>query len=99
MGLLSSIELPRWLMIGGASLIATGSRVAFSRNREVAPNPESPPEPRPKMPPLPRLLDSSSHKGGGCPRGRRALAALVRLSIPLITSVHASLYENSGLFL
>jgi hypothetical protein len=81
MGLLSSIELPHWLMIGGA------------------PNPESPPEPRPKMPPLPRLLDSSSHKGGGCPRGRRALAALVRLSIPLITCVHASLYENSGLFL
>jgi hypothetical protein len=28
MGLLSSIELPHWLMIGGASLIATGSRVS-----------------------------------------------------------------------
>jgi hypothetical protein len=47
MGLLSSIELPHWLMIGGASLIAMGSLgLAFSRNREVATNPESPPEPR-----------------------------------------------------
>jgi len=66
MGLLSSIELPHCLMIGGASLIAMGSLgLAISRNREVATNPESPPELRSKMPPLPRLLDSSSHKGGG----------------------------------
>jgi hypothetical protein len=32
--------------------------LAFTRNKEVATNPE----PRPKMLPLPRLLDSSSHK-------------------------------------
>jgi hypothetical protein len=34
MGLLSSIELPHWLMIGGAILIAMGvlSRLAFTRN-------------------------------------------------------------------
>jgi hypothetical protein len=66
MDLLSSIELPHWLMIGGAILIAMGFLgLAFTRNKEVATNPESPPEPRPKMAPLPRLLDSSSHKGNG----------------------------------
>ena len=61
MGLLSSIELPHWLMIGGAILIAMGFLgLAFARNKEVATNPDSePPEPRSKMPPLPRLLDSS----------------------------------------
>jgi hypothetical protein len=64
MGLLSSIELPLWLMIGGAILIAMGFvGLAFTRNKEVATNPDSPPVPRPKMPPLPRLLDSSSKKG------------------------------------
>jgi hypothetical protein len=63
MGLLSSIELPHWLMIGGASLIAMGFLgLAFTRNKEVTTNPESPPEPRPKMAPLPRLLDSSRRK-------------------------------------
>ena len=40
MGMLSSIELPHWLMIGGAGLIAMGSLgPAFSRNKEIAPNP------------------------------------------------------------
>jgi hypothetical protein len=63
MGLLSSIELPHWPMIGGAILIAMGFLgLAFTRNKEVATNPDSPPVPRPKMPPLPRLLDSSSHQ-------------------------------------
>jgi hypothetical protein len=63
MGLLSSIELPHWLMTGGASLIAMGFLgLAFTRNKEVTTNPESPPEPRPKMAPLPRLLDSSRRK-------------------------------------
>jgi len=63
MGLLSPIELPHWLMIVGAILIAMGFvGLAFTRNKEVATNP---PAPRPKMPPLPRLLDSSSHKGNG----------------------------------
>jgi hypothetical protein len=61
MGLLSSIELPHWLMIGGAILIAIGFLgLAFTRNKEVATNPDSePPAPRSKMPPLPGLLDSS----------------------------------------
>jgi hypothetical protein len=67
MGLLSSIELPHWLMIGGAILIAIGCLgLALTRNKEVAPNHDpEPPVPRPKMPPLPRLLDSSSHNGNG----------------------------------
>jgi hypothetical protein len=64
MGLLSSIELPHWLMIGGAILTAIGFLgLAFARNKEVATNPDSePPAPRSKMPPLPRRLDSSSHE-------------------------------------
>jgi hypothetical protein len=64
MGVLSSIELPHWLMIGGAILTAMGFLgVAFTRNKEVATNPDSePPAPRSKMPPLPGLLDSSNHK-------------------------------------
>jgi len=64
MGLLSAIELPHWLMIGGAILVVMGFLgLAFTRNGEVATNSESPPEPLSKMPPLPRLLDSSRHKG------------------------------------
>jgi hypothetical protein len=64
MRVLSSIELPHWLMIGGAILIAMGFLgLAFTRNKEVATNPDSePPAPRSEIPPLPRLLDSSSHK-------------------------------------
>jgi len=60
MRLLSSIGLPHWLMIGGAILIAMGFLgLAFTRNKEVATNPDSePPTPRSKMPPLPTLLDS-----------------------------------------
>jgi len=66
MRLLSAIELPHWLMVGGAILIAMGFLgLAFTRNKEVATDPNS--EPRPKMPPLPRLLDSSSHKDDGRP--------------------------------
>jgi len=66
MGLLSSIELPHWLMIAGAILIAIGFLgLAFARNKEVATNPDSePPAPRSKMPPQPRRLDSSSHEEG-----------------------------------
>jgi hypothetical protein len=65
MDLLSSIELPHWLVIAGAVLIAVGFLgLAFTRNNEVATNSDSePPVPGSKMPPLPRLLDSSSHKG------------------------------------
>jgi hypothetical protein len=65
MGLVSSIELPHWLMIGGALLIAIGFLgLAFTRNKEVATNPDTePPVPRSKMPSLPRLLDSSRNSG------------------------------------
>jgi len=66
MGALSSIELPHWLMIGGAGLIAMGFLgLILTRNKEVAANPESsspPEEPRPKVAPLPKLLDSSRRK-------------------------------------
>jgi LPXTG-motif cell wall-anchored protein len=62
MGLLSSIELPHWLMIVGAVLIAIGFLgLAFTRKNKEAATPE-PPLSRPKMPPLPKLLDSSSRK-------------------------------------
>jgi hypothetical protein len=61
MGLLSSIELPHWLIIGGAILIAMGFLgLAFTRNKEAA-TPE-PPSSHTQMPPLPKLLDSSSRK-------------------------------------
>jgi hypothetical protein len=65
MDVLSSIELPHWLMIGGAILTAMGFLgLALTRNKEVAINPDSEPAaPRSKMPSLPRLLDSSSDKG------------------------------------
>ena len=64
MGVFSSIELPHRLMIGGAVLTAMGFLgLAFTRNKEVAANPDSEPlTSRSKMPPLPSLLDSSSHK-------------------------------------
>jgi hypothetical protein len=54
MGLLSSIELPHWLLIGGAILTVIGFLgLAFTRNKVVATNPDSePPAPRSKMPPL-----------------------------------------------
>jgi hypothetical protein len=60
MRLFSLIELPHWLMIGGAILTAIGFLgLALVRNKEVATthDPE-PPAPRSKMPPLPTLLDS-----------------------------------------
>ena len=41
---LSSIELPHWLMIAGAILIPMGFLgLAFTRNKEVATNPDSGP--------------------------------------------------------
>jgi hypothetical protein len=44
MGLLSSIELPHWLMIGGAILTTMAFLgLAFTRNKEVATNPDSGP--------------------------------------------------------
>jgi len=51
MGLLSSIELPHWLMIGGATLTTMGFLgLAFTRNKELATNPDSgpPPEDHPR---------------------------------------------------
>jgi hypothetical protein len=36
--------------------------LVLTRNKNVATDPESPPEPRPKMAPLPKLLDSSRRK-------------------------------------
>jgi hypothetical protein len=61
MGLLSSMELPHWLMIAGAALIAMGILgLALTRNKESA-TPEQPLA-RHKMPPLPNLLDSSRRK-------------------------------------
>jgi hypothetical protein len=66
MGLLWSIDLPHWLMIGGVGLIAMGFLgLAFIRGEEVTPKHESLPEQRPKMPPLPKLLDSSRRKRDG----------------------------------
>jgi hypothetical protein len=59
MALVSSIELPHWLMIGGAILIAMGFLgLAFVRNKEFATSDSESPAPRSKMPPLPTLLDS-----------------------------------------
>jgi hypothetical protein len=56
----SSIEWPYWLMIGGAILIAMSILgLAFTRNKEVATNPDS----EPQMPPLPGLIDSSKPQG------------------------------------
>jgi hypothetical protein len=61
MDLLSSIELPHWLMIAGAVLTVMGFvSLAFTRNKEAA-TPELPSS-RTRMPPLPKLLDSSSRK-------------------------------------
>jgi hypothetical protein len=62
MGLLSSMELPHWLMMAGAILIAMGfAGLAFTRNKEAA-APE-PPSSHNQMPPLPKLPDSSSRNG------------------------------------
>jgi hypothetical protein len=62
MGLLSSIELPHWLIIGGAVFIATGFLgLAFTRNKEAATS--ELPVSSPRMQALPRLLDSSSRGG------------------------------------
>ena len=72
------MELPHWLMIAGAILIAMGFLgLALTRNKEVEvdSHPE-PPAPRQKMPPLPSLLYSSNHRTtndrGKADRGREA---------------------------
>jgi hypothetical protein len=64
MRLLSSIELPHWLMIAGAILIAMGFLgLAFARNKEVATNPDS-------EPPAPRDFSSDEETNdGGRPSG------------------------------
>jgi hypothetical protein len=75
-GLLSSIELPHWLIIAGAILIVVSFiGLALTRNKEVAMNPDpEPPARRQQMPPVPRLLDSNKDneqpdKGGQHPAG------------------------------
>jgi hypothetical protein len=63
MDLLSSIQLPHWLMIAGAVLIALGF-LGLVVTRNKATNLDSEPSVmRPQLPPLPRLLDSSRQKG------------------------------------
>jgi hypothetical protein len=65
MDLLSSLELPHWLMIAGAVLIATGLLgLVFTRIKQSATNPDQE-LPAPQMPPLPSLLDSTRQKGNG----------------------------------
>jgi hypothetical protein len=75
-GLLSSIELPHWLIIAGAILIAVSFiGLALTRNKEVAMNPDPEPHtPRQQIPPVPRLLDSNkdNDKGGERPAGLKA---------------------------
>jgi hypothetical protein len=72
MDLLSSIELPHWLMIAGAILIAIGFLgLVFTRNKQAATNPDSERHVPPRqMPPLPSLLDSSRHQGATDDRTR-----------------------------
>jgi len=69
MQLLSAIELPHWLMIAGAGLVAIGFiGLALARNRETATKSDSDDdsveslEQRLRMPPMPPLLDSSRRK-------------------------------------
>lgn len=66
MDLLSSIELPHWLMIAGAILVTIGFLgLALSRNKQAATDADQEPTvPTPRMPPLPNLLDTSRHRGG-----------------------------------
>jgi hypothetical protein len=64
-GLLSSIELPHWLMIAGAILIAPSFiGLAFTRNKEAAMNPDlDPPAPRQQMPPVPKDNEQPDKRG------------------------------------
>ena len=79
MDILRNIELPYWLMIGGAILFCFGfGGLLFTRSGRpkgapegnavaaqgaVNSDPDDPSKPRPQMPPLPSLLDSSKRKG------------------------------------
>lgn len=65
--LLLSLQLPHWLIIAGAALIAAGLiGLVISRRRwanfrgEATAEPSS--EPRPQLSPLPDLLDSRPRK-------------------------------------
>jgi len=64
MDLLSSIELPYWLMIAGAFFLVIGFLgLVFARNRRATTSFGSEATaPRTQMPPLPSLLDSSRRK-------------------------------------
>jgi hypothetical protein len=65
MDLLSSINLPHWLMIAGAILVVMGVLgLVFGRNKKAATNPDSEtPAGGPRMPSVPRRLDSSLLNG------------------------------------
>jgi len=65
MGLLSSIELPHWLMIAGIILATMGVfGLVITRNKHTPANPETePPAPQPETS-SPSQLDSSPHKDG-----------------------------------
>jgi hypothetical protein len=73
------MQLPHWLMIAGAILIAASFiGLALTRNKEAATNPDpEPTAPRQQMPPVPRLLDSNKDneqldQGQQPPAGLRA---------------------------
>lgn len=65
MRLLSSIELPHWLMIAGTILATLGVfGHVITRNKHTAVDPDTEPlAPQPRRPP-PSQLDSSPHKDG-----------------------------------
>ena len=61
-GMMSSLELPHWLMIAGTALVVAGFigvLVSGKKPQEVEPPPDEPIDtPHQQMPPLPSLLDS-----------------------------------------
>jgi hypothetical protein len=56
-----SLQLPHWLIIGGAALVAAGSiGLALRKTKAVEKEiPDEPVKPREPMPPLPTLLNSN----------------------------------------
>jgi hypothetical protein len=59
-GAMISLQLPHWLMIGGAVLVAAGSAgLARRKTSAIAYDPDHPVKTREPMPPLPTLLDST----------------------------------------
>jgi hypothetical protein len=56
-----SLQLPHWLILGGAALVAAGSIGLALRKTKAAEKDSDEPtvKPREPMPPLPTLLDSN----------------------------------------